>query len=260
MEHSPGKASLVVFGNPEGVDVHLDDEFLGTTPVSSDKLSPGDHVVKVSKLGYKARTVKIKIQDGYKLSIKFQLFLIPGTAESPTLPFSSEPRYTIHDLSSSDAILYSDPKDWVRGLSYFLGKSGFSIPEDEKVNYYFDYQGRFFDPSGFKVAENSEVPKTEKLTLGYLGRKSDGGLTEEAKKALIAFAQRSLISQSLVEILSTGTGWLRVRSTPSLTGDEVSKVNVGEKVIFLEENGSWYQIKLSDGKTGWISAAFAKKL
>lgn len=260
MEKVSDKPSLVVFGNPEGAEVRLDDEFLGTTPVSSDKLTIGDHAVKVSKLGYKARTVKIKIQDGYKLSIKFQLFLIPGTGDSPTIPFSSETRYTIHDLSSSDSLLYSDTSSWVRGLSYFLGESGSSPSGDKKVDYYFDYQGKVFDPSGFKVADNSEVAKAEKLTLGYLGRKSDSGVTEEARKSLVAFAQRALISQKLVEILSTGTGWLRVRSTPSLTGDEVSKVNVGEKVTFLDENGSWYQIKLSDGKTGWISAAFAKKL
>ena len=268
MERTFDKSSLVIFGNPEGAEVRFDDEFLGTTPVSTDKTTIGDHAVKISRQGYKARTVKIKIQDGYKLSIKFQLFLIPGTADSPATPFSPEPRFTIRELSSSDPLLYSDTKSWVRGLSYFLGKSGAGAADDKKVDYYFDYQGKVFDPSGFKVADNSEVEKAEKLSLGYLGRKSDSGLTEEAKKSLVAFAQRTLISQKLVEILPTGSqpssaypnGWLRVRATPSLAGEEVAKVGVGDKVIFLDEQGSWYQIKLPDGKIGWISAAFAKKL
>ncbi|OGP10528.1 MAG: hypothetical protein A2048_10285 [Deltaproteobacteria bacterium GWA2_45_12] len=268
MERTFDKSSLVIFGNPEGAEVRFDDEFLGTTPVSTDKTTIGDHAVKISRQGYKARTVKIKIQDGYKLSIKFQLFLIPGTADSPATPFSPELRFTIRDLSSSDPLLYSDTKSWVRGLSYFLGKSGAGAADDKKVDYYFDYQGKVFDPSGFKVADNSEVEKAEKLSLGYLGRKSDSGLTEEAKKSLVAFAQRTLISQKLVEILPTGSqpssaypnGWLRVRATPSLAGEEVAKVGVGDKVIFLDEQGSWYQIKLPDGKIGWISAAFAKKL
>ncbi len=268
MEKTFDKPSLVVFGNPEGAEVRFDDEFIGTTPVSSNKATVGDHAVKISRQGYKARTVKIKIQDGYKLSIKFQLFLIPGTAESPTIPFSSETRFTITDLSSSDPLLYSDPKSWVRGFSYFLGKSGPSPTEDKRIDYYFDYQGKVFDPSGFKVADSSEVAKAEKLSLGYLGRKSDSGITEEAKKSMIAFAQRALISQNLLQILPTGSqpssaypnGWLRVRATPSLNGEEVAKVGVGDKVIFLDESGSWYQIKLPDGKTGWISAAFAKKL
>ena len=268
MERTFDKSSLVIFGNPEGAEVRFDDEFLGTTPVSTDKTTIGDHAVKISRQGYKARTVKIKIQDGYKLSIKFQLFLIPGTADSPATPFSPEPRFTIRELSSSDPLLYSDTKSWVRGLSYFLGKSGAGAADDKKVDYYFDYQGKVFDPSGFKVADNSEVEKAEKLSLGYLGRKSDSGLTEEAKKSLVAFAQRTLISQKLVEILPTGSqpssaypnGWLRVRATPSLAGEEVAKVGVGDKVIFLDEQGSWYQIKLPDGKVGWISAAFAKKL
>ena len=268
MEKVSDKPSLVVFGNPEGAEVRLDDEFLGTIPISSDKVAGGDHSVKISKIGYKARTVKIKIQDGYKLSIKFQLFLIPGTNDLSTIPFSSEVRYTIRDLSSSDPLLYSDTRSWVRGLSYFLGKSDAPPSGDKKVDYYFDYQGIVFDPSGFKVADNSEIVKAEKLSLGYLGRKSDSGITEEARKSMVAFAQRALISQNLLQILPTGSqpssaypnGWLRVRASPSLAGEEVARVGVGDKVIFLDEQGSWYQIKLPDGKIGWISAAFAKKL
>ena len=85
---------------------------------------------------------------------------------------------------------------------------------------------------------------------------------------MVAFAERALISQNLLQILPTGSqpspaypnGWLRMRATPSLNGEEVAKVGVGDKVIFLSEQGSWYQIKLPDGKTGWISAAYAKKL
>ena len=252
-------SSLVVFGSPEGAEVSFDEELLGTTPLSSEKVVIGDHSVKISKQGYKSRSVKIKVQEGFKLSIKSQLFLIPAITDSPVLPFPSEARITVRDFSASDPLLYSDTRGWVRGLIYFFGKSGVAGSLD-KIDYYIDYQGRFFDQGGFKVSENSETTLLEKLVIGYLGRKSDGGVTEEAKESLLSFGEKLLISQKTVEILSTVTGWLRVRSTPSLSGAEVAKVNVGEKVELLDESGSWYQIKLPDGKTGWISAAFAKKL
>ena len=260
LEKTKSGASLAVFGNPEGAEIRLDEEFLGTAPVSSDKVSVGDHAVKISKQGYKTRSIKVKVQEGYKLSIKFQLFLVPGTTEVAALAFPQEARYTIRDFSSSDPLLYSDTKGWVRGLVYFLGQADPAPSGSRPSDYYFDYQGRIFDQAGFKVAEGSEITGLAKLSLGYLGRRSDGGITEEAKASILTFADKALISQHLVEILPTGTGWLRVRANPSLSGQEVSKVNVGEKITLLSEQGSWYQVKLSDGKTGWISAAFAKKI
>lgn len=62
----------------------------------------------------------------------------------------------------------------------------------------------------------------------------------------------------LVEILSTPTGWLRVRSEPTIDSEEVTKVNPGETYPLLEELEGWYQIELEEGE-GWISADFADK-
>lgn len=261
LEKTAPDSSLVVFGSPDGAEVRLDDAFLGTVPVSTEKVEAGDHAVRISKQGYKTRLVKIKVQEGYKLSIKFQLFLMPGMTEAPLIPFPTESRYAIRDFSTAEPLLYADTKNWVRGLDYLFKTAEASPSGEKKVDYFFDYQGRIFDQSGFKVSENSDVSPRENLRLGYLGRKSDGGVTEEAKKVILNFAQRALISEKKVEILPTVTGWLKVRSTPNITPDnEIAKVNVGEKVVFLGESGSWYQVKLPDGQTGWISAAFAKKL
>lgn len=52
---------------------------------------------------------------------------------------------------------------------------------------------------------------------------------------------------------------LNVRSQGSLTGDIIGQVNKGDKLPFYTEDKSWYQVKLPDGKIGWIANWLAKE-
>jgi len=65
-----------------------------------------------------------------------------------------------------------------------------------------------------------------------------------------------------VEILSTSTGFLRVRDEPSTLGVEVAQVKPGEKYILLEEDEKtgWFKIEYEEGKEGWISNQYAEIL
>ncbi len=62
-----------------------------------------------------------------------------------------------------------------------------------------------------------------------------------------------------VIILQTPTGFLRVRETASLNANEIARVNPGEVFELVSEQTGWFEIKLSDGKTGFISTQYAKK-
>ena len=62
-----------------------------------------------------------------------------------------------------------------------------------------------------------------------------------------------------VIILNTPTGFLRVRESNSISSAQVALVNPGESYELISEQESWYEIKLKDGKTGWISSQYAKK-
>lgn len=82
----------------------------------------------------------------------------------------------------------------------------------------------------------------------------------------IASAAATLISSpsatlpvAKVIILQTPTGFLRVRDQASLNGSEIAQVNPGESYQLLDEQTGWYQIKLNNGKTGWISSQYAQK-
>ncbi|MEK7160903.1 MAG: SH3 domain-containing protein, partial [Patescibacteria group bacterium] len=70
-----------------------------------------------------------------------------------------------------------------------------------------------------------------------------GGPAEEMEKPYII-------------VKNTPTGWLRVRSSPSLSATESAKINPGEKYSLLEENDGWIKIKLNDGSFGYVSISY----
>ncbi len=75
--------------------------------------------------------------------------------------------------------------------------------------------------------------------------------------------------KTYIEILTTPTGFLRVRTAPGTAGEEIAQINPGEKYLFLEEDSAtgWYKIQykppapgLPNGITGWVSNQFTKKI
>ena len=71
-----------------------------------------------------------------------------------------------------------------------------------------------------------------------------------------------------VEILNTGTGFLRVRSGPSTLETEVGQVEPGKRYVLLDTDKTtgWFKIEYepaqgsSGAKTGWVTNQFAKKV
>lgn len=68
------------------------------------------------------------------------------------------------------------------------------------------------------------------------------------------------LAKPYVEILTTPTGFLRVRDAASTTGVELAQVNPGDKFAYKEDSStaSWYQIEYTKGKWGFVSSTYAK--
>jgi len=64
----------------------------------------------------------------------------------------------------------------------------------------------------------------------------------------------------MLTINQTETGWLKVRQDAGTNYPEIAKIYPGESYPLLEETENWYKIELKDGKAGWISASYAKKM
>lgn len=68
------------------------------------------------------------------------------------------------------------------------------------------------------------------------------------------------LTKPYVKILSTPTGFLRVRSGPGKNFDEISHLNPGDTFPFISSQNSWYEIRLSKpaSSSGWISSDYAQ--
>lgn len=62
-----------------------------------------------------------------------------------------------------------------------------------------------------------------------------------------------------ITILQTPTGFLRVRDSASISGQEIAQVHPGDVLPLVGEQDGWYQIKMTNGQIGWVSASYAKK-
>jgi hypothetical protein len=68
----------------------------------------------------------------------------------------------------------------------------------------------------------------------------------------------NVLGASSIVIGDTPTGFLRVRSEPSVAGEEIAQVKPGETYPLLDEQDGWYKIKVN-GQEGWISADYSSK-
>ena len=74
--------------------------------------------------------------------------------------------------------------------------------------------------------------------------------------------------KSEVEILNTGTGFLRVRAGPSTLEPEVGQVEPGKHytILDVDKTTGWFKIEFEpaqngkDAKQGWVTNQFAKKI
>ncbi|MEP7167093.1 MAG: PEGA domain-containing protein [Candidatus Woesebacteria bacterium] len=71
--------------------------------------------------------------------------------------------------------------------------------------------------------------------------------------------KKSTTQKPYVEILTTETGFLRVRSTASVDGTELAKLAVGSTVPYASASSSgWLKVSYEGASTGWVSGQYAK--
>lgn len=88
-------------------------------------------------------------------------------------------------------------------------------------------------------------------------------LDENAQKAQESQKQATQSAsppkKTLVIIKDTPTGFLRVRSEPSVNASESAQVKPDDRFDFLDEQNGWYKIRYESGKEGWVYSQYADK-
>jgi len=103
--------------------------------------------------------------------------------------------------------------------------------------------------ASFKLALDQSQKKIEEVTA-----------TEEGSLATKEASGSASTKSFSIIIQDTPTGWLRVRSEPTLNSSEEAKVNPKEEFTVLEEKDGWYKIEYKKGETGWVSAQYVEKV
>jgi len=84
---------------------------------------------------------------------------------------------------------------------------------------------------------------------------------ENFKEKEIQKKKKQTIEEAkLLRVLETPTGWLRVRSEPSLGASESAQVVPGEEYKYYTVEQNWYQIEYEEGKRGWVSGEYIEEV
>lgn len=63
----------------------------------------------------------------------------------------------------------------------------------------------------------------------------------------------------LIVKINDGSSTVNIRQQPAINSEKVGQANDGDTFKFISLNAGWYEIKLSDGSKGFISAKYAMK-
>jgi len=215
---------------------------------------------------------------------EIDLKLVPNVSDQNLLPF--ETKITLssgiqtavrrefaktEDESSGDIISFE--RDGESGAALIV----ISTPDNAQVSV--DGVVKGFTP----LKTSSISPAQHQITIKALGY-SDRTVTVNTRAGfrLTLFAKLAKtsevvnptptstpIAKTFIEILSTPTGYLRVRTEAGSAGEEIAQVKPGEKYLYLGENSdaTWYKIQFEDAKpglpngiVGWVSAQYSKKI
>ena len=235
--------------------VFIDGTEAGKTPFSTDKLSAGSYDVRLEKEGYEPQSGRLNILKDQKLNASFKLFPLPA----PTSIKLMEGSANVYDFNSANSFVTSSPQSWAKALIYWnktrgINIMGYGINRELVFSYILDFDGKFYDSSGATVEANTVLLGNGKIA--YLRRESDGaGVSAPAKESLTKVGT-SVTAGKTAKVKTTETGWLRMRSQPSLTGAEVGRLNVGDTVSITEEKPGWLKVKNSAGLEGWASSDY----
>lgn len=245
------KGALQVTSDP-AAKVYLDDKPIGQTPICKcqlkDMIPIGNHVIRIVPIKGEFEAFEQTITIYQKaLTVVERKFDKSGFSSASVISLSS-----IDDQKDSQISVISIPKSAnlfldnnIVGQTPILLKKVTDSDHELKIS---------------KAGYKDKIVRI-KTVLGYkLNALIFLGLNPQIATSSANISSSSAqVSFQKVLILSTPTGFLRVRISPSIEAAEIAQVKPGEVYDLLDEKDGWYEIKLNSKTNGWISAQYAKK-
>ncbi|MFC1789864.1 PEGA domain-containing protein [Patescibacteria group bacterium] len=283
--NKPGKAALQIASTPNS-KVFLDGEEVGTTPYFNDDLEAGEAVVKLEASeqdsGLVAWEGRVTLVSNIVTSINYQLGGSEGELSGEILSLER-----IGDSKVASLAVITQPEEaLVRINDESKGFSPVSVEDLDPGEYQITVSAPGFKEktisgqtiAGYKlevsvrlareeidgvteatessqVEEDEDVEEDTEEDQDEVSKESDEEDEPEPTKVPVAEA----LEKPYVKILSTPTGWLRVRLGPTTTATEAAKVDPGETFPYLDESeNGWYKIEYETDEEGWVSGVYAE--
>ena len=259
------KAGIQVTANPQA-NIFLDNKSLGQTPVYQEGLKPGTYTLKVaaSDQTLSAWEGKITLNAGALTVIDRQLAADPAKSFGYTLTFevlANKTATEVNLVSFPDTVSvmvdgapvgftpFKSDSIAAGGHTFTLTSPGYqdqvikaSVRAGNRLVINVQLGAQTIVPTPTPNATPSATPTPGRVEITPLPKQ----------------ATNSAVLKPYVEILSTPTGFLRVRDSASASGTEVAKVNPADRFPYISTSGSWYQIEYQKGLKGYVSATYAK--
>ncbi len=250
LNQKTGKGALQVTSVPDS-QVYLDGKLIGKTPLckceTADMLPVGEHVVRLvpSSGDFLPFETKITI---YK-SVLTVLDRTFGNGASSAGSVITLTPISEKDSSQFFAISFPDKAQVLLDGSP-VGETALLLKNITASDHELT-----FKKTGYKdkVVRVRAVKGYKLSSVVYLG------ISDEIASPSAVASPSAAPAIAQVLILETPTGFLNVRVQASLSGAIIEQINPGESFELVSEVDGWYEIKLKDGKTGWISSSYATK-
>ncbi|MBU0572621.1 PEGA domain-containing protein [Patescibacteria group bacterium] len=243
----PKSAGITIETVP-AASIIIDGEQVGRTPYSGTR-KPGEITIKLIPESFEAPLApfetKVTLVAGIETIVKREFGESDETSSGEIISFEKigGKEASLAVVSIPDAAQISIDGS-IRGFAPY--KTSSIVPGEHQVIVY----APGFSEKSFSLRTTEGYKLTAVVKLKPNGEEvlSDEDETPEEPK------------QEEVEILSTPTGFLRVRSEPSTAGEEVAQVEPGERYPYLDtdEDTGWFKIEYEDGEEGWVSNQYAK--
>ena len=252
LDTSSGKGALQVTSAPKA-SVYLDDKKIGNTPLCKcepkDLIKTGEYTIKLipDEGAFKPFEEKITINKS-TLTVVDREFLedLQGNGNIITLS-------PISDKKTSELLVISIPQD----ANVFLdnnavGATPLILKDVDESDHNLSVTKDGYKDRTIGIRTVAGYKLTSLIFLGINPIVSSPSAEPAASRSATITIQKVLI-------LDTPNGFLRVRESNSTDSPEITRVSEGETFEFIDEKEGWFEIKLDNGKTGWISSQYAKK-
>lgn len=258
------------------VEVSLNNESLGKTPIYQDKGKPGTYTLRLTPADTSLQPweTQVSLVNGVYTVVDYQFGLTPDQSSYYILTYEK-----LTDKNRTEIVFVTTPSN--TPVSIDGNPSGFS--SSPITNITAGGHKITFAPAGYQeksvgvnvkdgyrlivntqLATQTIVPTpTPTPTATPSAEIAEPTPTAKSTTNITPLPKQSTSSATItkpyVEILDTPTGWLKVREDATVTSNELAKVNPGDRFSYRESSATgWYEIEYTSGKWGFVSSQYAK--